>query len=55
MLHVMWRASLVVPGLLADSDTAVEMAEMRQLVVPVLEAYGVDLVVAGHSHDYQRR
>jgi len=27
---------------------------MRQNVVPILEAHGVDLVLTGHSHDYER-
>jgi hypothetical protein len=32
------------------------MAEinMRQYVLPVLESYGVDLVLRGHSHSYER-
>ena len=28
--------------------------DMRQNVLPILEAYGVDLVLSGHSHDYER-
>ncbi len=28
--------------------------EMRQVFLPVLEQYGVDLVLAGHSHSYER-
>ena len=27
---------------------------MRTNVVPILESYGVDLVLSGHSHDYER-
>jgi hypothetical protein len=27
---------------------------MRQFVVPILEAHGVDLVLCGHSHSYER-
>jgi hypothetical protein len=30
------------------------MYEMRQNIVPILEEYGVDLVLAGHSHNYER-
>src|SRR5262245_23141989 len=30
------------------------MKAMRQIVVALLEAYGVDLVLSGHSHDYER-
>ena len=37
-----------------DSDTEIELIEMRQNALPVLEAGGVDLVFAGHSHDYER-
>ena len=37
-----------------SSDTDSRMTEMREHVVPVLEAHGVDLVLTGHSHDYER-
>jgi hypothetical protein len=37
-----------------DSDTAIELLQMRQNALPVLEAGGVDLVLAGHSHAYER-
>ncbi len=37
-----------------DSDTEGRMIEMRQNAVPILEAYGVDLVLSGHSHSYER-
>ncbi|MCS6819905.1 MAG: metallophosphoesterase, partial [Chitinophagales bacterium] len=39
-----------------DSDKAWEiyMKAMRQNIVPVLEQYGVDMVVNGHSHNYER-
>jgi Calcineurin-like phosphoesterase/Purple acid Phosphatase, N-terminal domain len=37
-----------------SSDTSTESTEMRQNVVPILEAGGVDLVLAGHSHNYER-
>ncbi|HUR32929.1 MAG TPA: metallophosphoesterase family protein [Vicinamibacterales bacterium] len=37
-----------------DSDTDTAMSEMRQNALPVLEAGGVDLVLAGHSHSYER-
>ncbi|WP_133717483.1 DNRLRE domain-containing protein [Methylocaldum gracile] len=36
----------------SDSDTA--MTQMRQNVLPILENYGVDLVLSGHSHSYER-
>jgi hypothetical protein len=37
-----------------DSDREVRMVRMREVVVPVLEQYGVDLVMTGHSHGYER-
>jgi hypothetical protein len=30
------------------------MVQMRENVVPVIESYGVDLVLSGHSHVYER-
>lgn len=40
-----------------DSDdpwSEVQMVEMRENIVPILEAAGVDLVLSGHSHMYER-
>src|ERR1043165_2284473 len=37
-----------------DSDTDPILAEMRQNFLPILEEAGVDLVLAGHSHSYER-
>lgn len=37
-----------------DSDTETNLIEMRQNFLPVLENYGVDLVLGGHSHSYER-
>jgi len=41
-----------------DSDNATDssgiMKEMRERFLPVLDAYGVDLVLTGHSHSYER-
>jgi len=37
-----------------NSDFEHDLIEMRQHVVPVLESYGVDLVLCGHSHNYER-
>jgi len=37
-----------------DSDTELELLEMRQNFVPLLEQGGVDLVLSGHSHSYER-
>ena len=37
-----------------DSDDEHELIQMRQSVVPILESHGVDLVLCGHSHSYER-
>ena len=37
-----------------DSDTEIELIEMRENILPILEAGGVDLVLSGHSHVYER-
>lgn len=35
-------------------DNGGNMIQMRMNVNPILERYGVDLVLSGHSHDYER-
>ena len=37
-----------------EDDSGGRMIDMRQVVLPVLERYGVDLVMSGHSHGYER-
>ena len=37
-----------------DSDWEIELIQMRQNALPLLESYGVDLVLSGHSHCYER-
>jgi hypothetical protein len=37
-----------------DSDWEFELIQMRTNVLPILEAHGVDLVLTGHSHSYER-
>jgi len=41
-----------------DSDSAADsggrLVDMRETILPLLEAGGVDVVLAGHSHAYQR-
>jgi len=37
-----------------NSDTEQEMIDMRTNIVPLLEKYGTDLVLGGHSHSYER-
>jgi hypothetical protein len=37
-----------------DSDTEYQEIEMREQIMPILESGGVDLVLTGHSHIYER-
>ncbi len=37
-----------------DSDAEWQLIEMRENALPVLEDAGVDLVLSGHSHSYER-
>ena len=37
-----------------DSDSEDKMVQMRVRAVPILEDHGVDLVLTGHSHAYER-
>ncbi|MFP6878194.1 MAG: metallophosphoesterase [Roseibacillus sp.] len=36
------------------SDAEDQLIEMREVMVPILEDHGVDLILAGHSHLYER-
>ncbi len=37
-----------------DSDLEASLTQIRTEVLPLVEAYGVDLVLTGHSHSYER-
>ena len=37
-----------------NSDTEIEHIQIRQNILPILEAGGVDLTLSGHSHIYER-
>lgn len=37
-----------------NSDNEIQLIEMRQNFLPILEDGGVDLVLGGHSHSYER-
>lgn len=37
-----------------NSDSEAQLYEMRERALPILEAAGVDLVLSGHSHAYER-
>lgn len=50
----MWHRPPYSKGQFHDSDTEAGEIAMRQNILPVLEAHGVDLVLNGHSHNYER-
>jgi 3',5'-cyclic AMP phosphodiesterase CpdA len=37
-----------------NSDTETQMVKIRENFIKILERYGVDLVLCGHSHSYER-
>ena len=37
-----------------DSDKERDLTEMRELIMPLIDSGGVDLVLTGHSHVYER-
>jgi hypothetical protein len=37
-----------------DSDVEIRHVEMRENILPILEDFGVDLILSGHSHSYER-
>jgi len=37
-----------------NSDTEGRLIDMRQVFLPIFESHGVDLVLGGHSHSYER-
>jgi 3',5'-cyclic AMP phosphodiesterase CpdA len=37
-----------------NSDTEAELVNIRANLLRILERYGVDLILCGHSHDYER-
>ncbi|MEJ0103750.1 MAG: metallophosphoesterase [Bacteroidota bacterium] len=37
-----------------NSDTETDLVNMRQNFIRILERMGVDLIICGHSHDYER-
>ena len=49
-----WHRPPYSRGLLHNSDTELNEVNMRQNVLPVLEGFGVDVVLSGHSHSYER-
>jgi len=49
-----WHRPPYSRGRLHDSDFEGNEINMRENVLPTLEDYGVDLVLTGHSHSYER-
>lgn len=37
-----------------DSDKESQLIEMREMIMPIMESGGVDVVLTGHSHIYER-
>jgi acid phosphatase type 7 len=37
-----------------NSDTETELVRIRERFIRILERYGVDMILCGHSHDYER-
>jgi hypothetical protein len=52
-LIVLWHHPAYTKGS-HDSDTESALKQMRENFLPLLEDYGVDLVLSGHSHSYER-
>ena len=50
----LWHRPPYSRGLFHNSDTELNEIRMRQFVLPVLESVGVDVVLCGHSHNYER-
>ncbi len=53
-LIAFWHRPPYSKGFLHDSDVEANEIAMRVNINPVLEDYGVDLVISGHSHHYER-
>jgi hypothetical protein len=50
----LWHRPPYSRGLLHDSDFELNEIGMREFVLPLLESVGVDVVLCGHSHSYER-
>ena len=53
-LIAFWHRPPYSKGFLHDSDVEQNEIDMRVNMVPILEDYGVDIVLSGHSHHYER-
>jgi hypothetical protein len=50
----LWHRPPYSRGLLHNSDFELQEGNMRAYALPILDAYGVDVVLSGHSHSYER-
>jgi hypothetical protein len=53
-LIAFWHQPPYSKGFLHDSDVELNEINIRSFALPILEDFGVDLVLAGHSHTYER-
>lgn len=53
-LIAFWHQPPYSKGLFHDSDIEVNEVLIREHALPILEDYGVDMVLGGHSHNYER-
>ena len=49
-----WHRPPYSAGLVHGSDTEQNEIDARQFLLPILDQFGVDLVLSGHSHTYER-
>src|SRR3989304_3730071 len=49
-----WHRPPYSKGQFHDSDVETNEINMRQYALPLLESFGVDAVLCGHSHNYER-
>jgi hypothetical protein len=53
-LIAFWHQPPYSKGVFHDSDVEANEIRIREDALPILEDFGVDLVLAGHSHTYER-
>ena len=53
-LIAFWHQPPYSKGVFHDSDVELNEIQIRELALPILEDFGVDLVLSGHSHTYER-
>ncbi|MDG2306593.1 MAG: metallophosphoesterase family protein [Candidatus Binatia bacterium] len=53
-LIAFWHQPPYTKALFHDSDVELNEVNIREEALPILDDYGVDLVLTGHSHNYER-